>query len=150
MRAILVVLVGLAGGLAFAAGVAAPAKRYGIEADLKTYSQATPQEALASVVKAIEGKHIDYLVAQLADPAFVDRRVRDTGGKFDDLVKEAMGRLVGDPGAARQLRRLQKDGEWDVQADRASVRVKDGKDGKDRRAYFRKEGDRWFLENRYK
>ena len=37
--------------------------RYGIALDLKSYPQATAKEALASVIKAVEDKHLDYLVA---------------------------------------------------------------------------------------
>jgi hypothetical protein len=140
-------LVGVACGTALAGPETAPEKRYGIEADLKTYPQDTPKETLASVLKAIEGKHIDYLVAQLTDREWVDRRVKDTGGKFDELVKEATARLVDDPGPGRQLQRFAKEGEWEIKDDRASVHLKEGKD---RWAYFRKEGSRWFLENRYK
>jgi hypothetical protein len=147
MRLLYAVLVGVACGTAVAAPETTPEKRYGIEADLKTYPQDTPKDTLASVLKAIEGKRIDYLVAQLADPEWVDRRVKDTGGKFDELVREAMARLVEDPGQARQLQRLLKEGEWDLKDDRASVILKDSKE---RSGYFRKEGGRWFLENRYK
>lgn len=150
MRMALAVLVGLAWVPAAPARdgqEASPEKRYGIEADLKTYPQATPKDTLGSVLKAIEGKRIDYLAAQLTDPRFVDRRVKDTGGQFADLVREATARLADDPGPARQMQRLLKDGTWDVKDDRASVRPKDGKD---RWCYFRKEEGRWFLENRYK
>jgi hypothetical protein len=150
MRTVLAVLVGVTCGTAVVArgaGETAPEKRYGIEADLKTYPQATPKDALASVLKAIEHKRIDYLVAQLADPEFVDRRVKDTGGKFDDLVKEARARLVDDPGPARQLQRFLNEGEWDVKDDRASVRLKEGAE---RWGYFRKQDGRWYLENHYK
>jgi hypothetical protein len=147
MRLVYAVLVSVACGAAVAAPETTPEKRYGVEADLKTYPQDTPRDTLASVLKAIEGKRIDYLVAQLADPEWVDRRVKDTGGKFDELVREAMARLVEDPGQARQLQRLLKEGEWDVKDDRASVILKDSKE---RSGYFRKEGGRWFLENRYK
>jgi hypothetical protein len=143
MRMILALLVGVACGTA----AAAPEKRHGVEPDLKAYPQATPKDTLGSVVKAIEDKRIDYLAAQLADPAWVDRRLKETGGKFDDLVKEASARLGDDPGPARLMQRLLKEGEWDVKEDRASVHLKDDKD---RWCYFRKEGDRWFLENRYK
>ena len=125
----------------------APEKRYGIEADLKAYPQATPKEALGSVVKAVEEKRIDYLVAQLTDPDFVGRRVKDTGGDFDGLVREATARLADDPGPVKRLRRLLGDGHWDVKEERASVHLKDAKD---RWCYFRKDGGRWFLENRYK
>ena len=151
MRVVLTVLAGVAcAAAAVAAGDAkepAPAKRYGVEADLKAYPQATPKEALASVVKAVEGRRIDYLVAQLSDPDFVDRRVKETGGDFDGLVKEATAKLVDDPGPARQLQRLLKDGDWDVKDERASVHVKDAGS---RWCYFRKSDGRWFLENRFK
>jgi hypothetical protein len=151
MRLVLTVVAGVACTAAVvAAGDAkppAPEKRYGVEADLTAYPQATPKEALASVVKAVEDRRLDYLVAQLTDPDFVDRRVKDTGGDFAGLVKEATARLVDDPGPARQLQRLLKDGAWDAKDDRASVHVKDVRD---RWCYFRKADGRWFLENRYK
>jgi hypothetical protein len=150
MRVMLAVLVGVAcGAPAFARDTKEPAaaRRYGVEADLKTYPQNTPKETLASVLKAIESKRADYLTAQLADPEWVDRRVKDTGGKFDDLVKEAAGRLIDDPGPARLLQRFLQEGEWDVKDDRASVHLKENKE---RWGYFRKDGGRWFLENRYK
>jgi hypothetical protein len=151
MRVVLTVMAGVACAAAVVAAEGdkppAPEKRYGIEADLKAYPQDTPKEALGSVVKAVEDKRIDYLVAQLTDPDFVDRRVKDTGGDFDGLVREATARLADDPGPVKRLRRLLEDGDWDVKDERASVHVKDAKD---RWCYFRKDGDRWFLENRYK
>jgi hypothetical protein len=151
MRLVLTVLAGVACAAAVvAAGEAkepAPAKRYGIEADLKAYPQATPKEALASVVKAVEDRRLDYLVAQLSDPDFVDRRVKDTGGDFAGLVREATAKLADDPGTVKQLRRLLEEGAWDVKDDRASVHVKDAGQ---RWCYFRKVEGRWFLENRYK
>jgi hypothetical protein len=149
-----VVLTVLAGVVCTAAVVAArdtkppaPEKRFGIEADLKAYPQATPKEALASVIKAVEDKRLDYLVAQLTDPDFVDRRVKDTGGDFDGLVREATARLADDPGPVKRLRRLLEDGDWDVREERASVHLKDAKD---RWCYLRKRDGRWFLENRNK
>ena len=148
MRFVVAVLVGLGllAGAAAGEKVAEPAKRYGIDADLKTYPQGTPQETLASVLKAIDDKRIDYLVAQLADPKFVDQRVKETGGHFDELVQGARAKLLDDPGPAKLLRRLLKDGDWQVGDDTASVRLKDVKD---RGAYFRRENGRWFLENRF-
>jgi hypothetical protein len=149
MRAVLTAVVGVA---CAAAALAArdtkppePAKRHGVEADLKAYPQDTPKEALASVLKAVEDKRLDYLVAQLTDPQFVDRRVKDTAGDFDGLVKEATAKLVDDPGPARQMQRLLKDGDWEIQDDRASAHLKDARD---RWCYFRKQDGRWFLENR--
>src|SRR5262245_48322911 len=82
---------------------AQPAARYGVEADLKTYPQGMPKEALASVLKAIDAKRIDYLLAHLADPQFVDQRVKENGGRFDALLEETRAKLLDDPGAAKQL-----------------------------------------------
>ena len=148
MRLVLTVLAGVACTAAVAAaGDAKEPKRYEIDADLKAYPQATPKEALASVVKAVEDKRIDYLVAQLSDPDFMDRRVKDTGGDFAGLVREATAKLADDPGPVKQLRRLLEDGTWDVRDDRASVHLKDGGP---RWCYLRKADGRWFLENRYK
>jgi hypothetical protein len=117
-----------------------PAKRYGIEADLKTFPQATPEEALASVLKAIEMKRADYIVAQLGDPEFVDRRVKETS--YDELLSETTAKLVSDPGAAKQLRAFLDKGIWSKEDATASVTLKEGTD---RMASFRKVGGRWFL-----
>jgi hypothetical protein len=122
------------------------ARRYSIDPDLKTYPQATPKEALASVLKAIEAKRIDYLLAQLADPTWVDDRVRRYGGKFATLVEETTGKLIGDPRPAKQLRHLLEQGTWDVRDTQASVRLKGGEHD----VFLRKSGERWFMENRKK
>lgn len=145
MQSAVALVLGL-GCAAGAFGQDAPAKRYGIAADLKTYPQAMPKEALASVVKAIEGRHIDYLLAQLADPPWVDRRVEGNGGSFDELVKETAAKLVDDPGALKRLRRALQEGEWQTDEASAVVRLKEG----DMAVFFRKAGGRWYMENRKK
>lgn len=150
MRRALVLGIGLLAGAAAGAepGKAAkPAGRFGIEADLNAYPQATPKDALASVLKAIDNKRIDYLLAQLADPDFVARRVESHGGKFDELVKETAAKLAADPAAVKQLHRFLKDGAWDTHDTTASVCLKDVDD---RRVSFRKVGGRWVLENAWK
>src|SRR5260370_25419146 len=50
--------------------------RHGVALDLKTYPQATPQQALASVLNAVADKRFDYLTAQPAHPTFIDDHVR--------------------------------------------------------------------------
>jgi hypothetical protein len=125
----------------------APAARQGIDPDLKTYPQATAKEALASVLKAIENKRVDYLLAHLADPEWVDQRLQDTGGKVNELRQEATARLVDDPGAAKQLQRLLKEGEWETDSAAAAVHLKEGTD---RWVFLRQSNGRWFLENRWK
>lgn len=123
------------------------APRYGVNADLETYPQATPKETLASVLKAVANKKIDYLLAQLADPDWVDMRVKEAGGNFDDLVKDATAKLVADPTTVKELSRFLKEGEWEASDAAASCKLKDVKD---HQVFMRKADGRWFLEQRQK
>jgi hypothetical protein len=126
-----------------AAGADAPPERFGVAADLKAFPQATPQEALASVVKAAEAKRFDYVLAQLADPAWVDDRVkRPFAGDFAAAVEDARSQLGP---AVRTLGKFVKDGKWSVEGDRATATLEEVKD---RVVRLRKVGDRWFLEHR--
>src|SRR5689334_11118955 len=104
MRFAFAPLLALACAAAALAGPEKPAAaaRFGIEPDLKSYPQGTAKEALASVLKAVEAKSIDYLVAQLADPDWVDGRLKKTDGNFKTLVKETSAKLLDDPGAAKK------------------------------------------------
>lgn len=116
--------------------------RYGIAADLKTYPQGTAKEALNSVLKAVESKRVDYVVAQLADPSFVDDRVKRLyGGRFAEQVEDTRSRL--DPITIKQLQRFLKDGDWQEKDDQATVRLNDN----ERALHFKKEKDRWFFQN---
>lgn len=124
-----------------------PPPRYGVAADLKTYPQATPKETLASVLKALTAKRVDYVVAQLADPEFVDRRVKDNGGKPDELLQEAKARLLDDPATVKMFERFLKDGAWGEGEEAATASLKGVTD---RKLFFRKRGGRWYLENREK
>jgi hypothetical protein len=143
MRFVSAALVLLASAVAFAAD--APAKRFGVEANLDGFPQGTPQQALASVLKAIDLKRPDYIVAHLADPQFVDRRVKETS--YEELLAEVTAKLVDDPGAAKQLKTFLKDGHWDIAEATASVTLKEGTD---RAVSFRKADGRWFLEQPYR
>jgi hypothetical protein len=124
--------------------LAPPAKRFEIEADLKAYPQDTPQKTLASVLKAVEDKQINYLLAQLADPKFVDARVK-AHGSFEEFVREVRDHLAQDPSLVKQLKKFLKDGEWTVEDSQASAKLKDVKD---RAIYLQKVGGRWFFEDR--
>ena len=124
----------------------APPRRYGIEANLRDYPQETPKETLASVLRAIERRRINYLLAHLADPTFVDKRVKEIyGGDFEELVRETSRKLADNPAAVKELGRFLKEGEWEGGDTTASVKLKDLKD---RQVFFRKIGRRWYLENR--
>ena len=56
------------------------------------------------MLKAIDGRQVDYLVAQLADTEFVDMRVKVLAGGFKELVRETRSRLAEDPAALKELR----------------------------------------------
>jgi hypothetical protein len=146
MRLLLVMMGSLLAATALAAGPdgAADSKRYGIAADLRGYPQATAKQTLASVLKAVDAGKIDYLVAQLADPEFIDGQVeRIHGGSFEQQVDDTRRRL--DRPRVKLLRRFLDDGEWTEHKDEMTVRLKDVKD---RCLYLGKIGDRWYLQNR--
>ena len=119
--------------------------RYGIAPDSKSFPQSTAKEALASVIKAVDEKKFDYLVAQLADPTFVDDRVkRIYGGKFAEQVQDTRGRL--DLPTVKLLKRFLKDGKWTIDSSSARVQLDDVKDKSV--CLVQKDG-RWHLEHRF-
>ncbi len=124
---------------------AAEGARQGVAPDLTQFPQSKPEETLASILKGIELKKWDYLAAQLADPDFIDERVKTFGGRFAEVVDDLRARL--DPSTVKLLQRYQKDGEW-RKADRETMVAL--KDVPDRFLFFRKIGDRWYLEHRSK
>jgi hypothetical protein len=131
--------------LALPASLAAQSpKRYGVAADAKAYPQATAKEALASVLAAVEAKKFDYLVAHLADPAFVDDRVKRLyAGKFDEQVEDTRTRL--DPATVQQLGKFLKAGKWAVDKTSAVVQL----DGvTDRVVRLVNKDGSWYLSNR--
>jgi hypothetical protein len=135
------------------------AKRYGLVVNATIYPQESPTQALASVVKAIQNGRIDYLLAQLADPEFVDRRVAEyrsdlvgpadarTILAFDRLVKETAEHFREDPLLVKELQkfiRAEKEA-WEVDEDKATGKLKELPG---RHVFLKKIQDRWFLENR--
>jgi hypothetical protein len=119
--------------------------RYGIALDVKSYPQSTAKEALTSVIKAIDDKKIAYLVAQLADPAFVDDRVKRLyGGKFEEQVQDTQGRL--DPSTVKQLKRFLKEGKWTITSTSAVVQIDEIKD---RCVRLVRKDSRWYMEHRF-
>ncbi len=133
-------------------------KRYGFDLNLAFYPQKTPQETILSVVKAIENKRMDYLLAQLADPRFVDEAVaaykttiRQGSDKakvflaFDRLVVETAQYFLEDPTLLKELRAFGKEGEFETSDTQASGTLKTVQG---RKVFLRKLEDRWFLENK--
>jgi len=152
MRFAVVFMLGIL-GLVIASGSLAqqdkrPPARYGVEADLDNYAQAEPKAALESVLKAIDKKKTDYLLAQLADPQWVDNSVQKVyGGKFEEMVKETTSKLASDPTEVEELRRFLREGAWDAGDSEARATLKDIPD---RQVSFRKIEGRWFFENQKK
>ena len=135
-----------AAGLLTAEGDVKPPSRYGVAADLAAYPQGTPKETLASVLKAADAERFDYLDAQLADPAFIDGRVKTLfGGKFDEQVNDTRARL--DPPTLKSLHRFLDNGVWTDGDGEASVRLNDLGD---RAVFFKKIDGRWYMEHRSK
>jgi hypothetical protein len=123
-------------------------KRYGIEVDRENFPQSKPKETLESILKAIQMKKLDYVVAHLADPEFVDQRVKGVhGGKFESMVRETAAQLAEKPDTAKLFRRFIKEGKWEGGGEKdsaASAKLDGIKDS----IYLRKIDERWFLENR--
>jgi len=67
--------------------------RFGVGYRPKEYPQATPKEALSSVIAATENGEFGYLVAHLLDPAFVDARLGDRAKQFEPAVETDLARL---------------------------------------------------------
>jgi hypothetical protein len=134
------------------------AVRFGFDANLTVYPQKMPKDTIGSVVKAIDNKRIDYLLAQLADPRFVDTQINEyrplfpkakdeaaTFLAFDRLVAETVQHFQSDPILVKDLRRFARDAEWEVNDD---VAVGALKDLAARKVFLKRIGERWFLENR--
>jgi hypothetical protein len=158
MRWIALSLICRLGSIVVAQDDANLAKRYGIEANLVFYPQKEPRETVLSIVKAIEKERLDYMLAHLADPRFVDEAVADykkavpTGSDsakqvlaFDRLVKETSQYFLEDPTLLKELRKFAKDGEWEADEEKATGTLKTVQG---RKVFLRKQAGRWFLENR--
>ncbi|HEV3084092.1 MAG TPA: hypothetical protein VGY66_30190, partial [Gemmataceae bacterium] len=111
--------------------------RYRIPANYDKYPQDKPNTALSSAVKAIELGQIDYLLAHLADPAFVDKRiqeyraqvaqtVKDEGKTllaFDRLVSETRDHFKGDPALVKELQQFARSGTWETKDNAAEAHL---------------------------
>lgn len=158
--ACLMALLGLLGTSTLAAQdqpAAKLGKRYGSTYEAILYPQKTPQEALQSLMKALDGRRIEYLLAHLADPKFVDSRVSEYAAflkgneearvivAFERLTRETALHFQEDPQLVKELRQFVKDADWEVQDGVATGTLKSGSP---RKVFLRQLEDRWFLENR--
>ena len=132
--------------------------RFGFNVDQVTYPQGSPKDAAKSIVTAIDRKRVDYLLAQLADPSYVDYWIdkyksENTVGKedgkrllaFDRLTRETTNYFENDPLIVKELRVFAKEAKWNEEGDSA-VGTVDTISA--RKVFLKKIGERWFLENR--
>jgi hypothetical protein len=158
MRMMGILVMFVLGNLAGAQDQDRLAKRYGFDVNLSFYPQKTPKETLLSIGKAIENNRMDYLLAHLADPKFVDETVADYKNTirqgeekakvflaFDRLVNETTQYFLEDPTLVKELRRFALEAEWEGNESQAVGTLKEVQG---RKVFLRKYEDRWFLENK--
>ncbi len=135
--------------------------RYGFDYSPQLYPQGSPKDAMKSIVRAIDARRLDYMLAQLADPKFIDGQIAEyrkqiqnqkkgneeaqTFFAFDRLVRETAEYYLNDPILVKELRRFAKHAAWEENEDLATGTVKEVPA---RKVFLRRIGDRWFLENR--
>ena len=133
-------------------------RRFGYEVDEESYSQQTPEKAMKSIAAALDKKKVDYLLAHIANPEFVDLWVdaykgdfpkgKEEGKRllaFDRLVRETNLYYQNDPLIIKDLRIFAKEAKWAEEGETATGTVETIPA---RKVFLRKIGDRWFLENK--
>ena len=81
------------------------------------------------------------------DREFIINRIRDlaTQANVEHLVQRIRTKLDNDPDSIRDLRRMLKEGSFE---DAGQTSVGKLKDAKDRALFFKRVGDRWYIENK--
>ncbi|HEX3148510.1 MAG TPA: hypothetical protein VHR66_10525 [Gemmataceae bacterium] len=80
-------------------------------------------------------------------PADLEIRVREvaTRANFQNLTAQIGRKMVDEPDNFRDLKRFAREGQFQVAGETATVTIKDVKD---KALYFKKVGNRWFMDNR--
>ncbi|HLW68760.1 MAG TPA: hypothetical protein VKS79_25805 [Gemmataceae bacterium] len=120
-----------------------PPPRYGVKADLEAYPQGSAKEAMKSIATALERTRVDYILAHLTDPLFVDSRVKEFNGNFEGLVRDTEEHLA-DPKRRQEFVRFLKEGTVEESGTSAKVTLKDVPK---KQMTLRQSGGRWFLDN---
>ncbi len=115
-------------------------ERYGQEVDLKLYPQGTPQEAIASVIKAMKAADVTYMLAHLVSPTEVDRKLKGDRDAFRKLAVKATPEKA--KAMVTELQGLLDDGTWTMRRNLCWTTV----DGK-RDLTLERVGRRWFMHN---
>ncbi|NQT35915.1 MAG: hypothetical protein HQ581_00410 [Planctomycetes bacterium] len=115
-------------------------RRYDIRADLQRYAQDDPQQAIRSVIRALETGDTEYMLAHLISPAQVDEKLEGDPAAFRALAAKATPekskRLVAALGVHLD------DGAWTIWRQGAWSHV-EGAAG----LSLEKVGQRWFMHN---
>ena len=132
-------------------------RRYGFELNETLYPQKSPQETMKSIALALKRGKVDYMLAFLVDPVYVDywvnryKKVYKQGREearvllaFDRLARETNQYYLDEPYVLRELRTFAKEGEWKEDGDLAEGTVKSLPA---RKMYLRRIDERWVLEN---
>lgn len=159
--AMLLVLLGLFCVPVAAQDVLKPKKiphRFGYDLDMIVYPQKTPKDAMASIISAISRNKVDYLLAHITDPHYVDYWVdrykadfsqgRDQAKvvlAFERLARETKQYFEDDPLIVKDLYSFAREAEWTENEDLAVGAVKTLPS---RKVFMRRIEGRWFLENR--
>ena len=133
--------------------------RFGFLLDEELYAQRMPAEAMRAVVTAIDRRRVDYMLAHLTDPVYVDSWVNqykkdfalgtDDGRRllaFERLARETNLYYQNDPLIVKDLRVFAREAKWTEEGDTAVGVVE--KTIPARKVFMKKIGERWFLENR--
>jgi hypothetical protein len=133
--------------------------RFGYPVDEMYYPQDSPKKAMKSIAHALDRKKVNYLLAHLTDPAYVDYwvdRIKAgySQGKeeakilmaFDHLVRRTEQYFEDDSLLLKDLRIFanEKEADWEEKDDLAIGTVKTIPG---RKVFLRRIDERWFLKN---
>lgn len=120
--------------------------RFGIALDEASFPQNSPENLRKSLLKAINSDKIEYMLAHLADPSFIDKNVREVHeGNFAKQVAETREKLK--KGLKSPLESLLKEGK--LNASEKSASLKDPA-LKDFIITMKLENNKWYMENNKK
>jgi len=125
MRLVLAIMLGLVTlvGARAQGDIGQPLERYKIPLDLRKFPQSSPEETLGSVVQCMKAGDLDYLLAHLSSPDYVDARVASYARKytmgseeakklvaFNEVVQEIRRHFRNQPDLVQELRQLAEEG----------------------------------------
>lgn len=117
--------------------------RYGIALDEASYPQNNPENLRKSLLKALNSDKIDYLLAHLAHPLFIDKNIREVHeGDFSKQVSETQEKLKN--GLKSPLESLLKNGNLESLDKTATIKDPTLKDFV---IFMKLENNKWFMEN---